>query len=246
MPLLPLVGALAAAYAPASPLLGEVQRTWSRPPMMVASLEPPAVEDDQQIQPIDLDEAPLSAPARIKRALTFYGKVVPILAAYKAAEVRAEYTGASEAATEAVYEGLHDWGSDRLESAIQELKGFYVKTGQVISTRVDLFPEQYTSKLASLQDDLDPMPADQIKAVVVRELLQGDPLESIFASFDDEPLGSASIAQVHAATLRDGRKVAVKVQRPNCEPKLKGDIANLKTFSQRLASALPVSIRSDG
>ena len=238
LPLLPLVGALVAAYAPASPLIGELQRTRLQPPMMVASLEPPAVEDDEQNGP--MDEAPLSAPARIKRALTFYGKVVPILAAYKAAEVRAEYTGASEAATEAVYEGLHDWGSDRLESAIQELKGFYVKTGQVISTRVDLFPEQYTSKLASLQDDLDPMPADQIKAVVVRELLQGDPLDSIFASFDDEPLGSASIAQVHAATLRDGRKVAVKVQRPNAEPKLRGDIANLKTFSQRLASALPV------
>jgi hypothetical protein len=75
---------------------------------------------------------------------------------------------------------------------------------------------------------------------VSRELLQGEPLESIFASFDDKPLGAASIAQVHAATLRDGRKVAVKVQRPNCEPKLRGDIANLKSFSKKLASALPV------
>ena len=73
-----------------------------------------------------------------------------------------------------------------------------------------------------------------------RELLLGEPLESIFTSFEDEPLGSASIAQVHAATLRDGRRVAVKVQRPNCEPKLKGDIANLKSFSRKLASALPV------
>jgi aarF domain-containing kinase len=182
------------------------------------------------------DEQPLTGPQRIVRALTFWSKVVPILAAYKAVELR----GGTEEELAAKYEELHDWGSDRLQSAINELKGFYVKTGQVISTRVDLFPEQYTSKLASLQDDLDAMPAAQIKAVVKRELLLGEPLETIFASFDDEPLGSASIAQVHAATLLDGRKVAVKVQRPNCEPKLRGDIANLKSFSKKLASALPV------
>ena len=123
-----------------------------------------------------------------------------------------------------------------LHNAIQELKGFYVKTGQVISTRVDLFPEQYTSKLASLQDDLDPMPADVIKAVVVRELLQGEPLDTIFSSFEDEPLGSASIAQVHAATLRDGRKVAVKVQRPNVEAVIALDLYLLRSYSQTLTA----------
>ena len=182
---------------------------------------------------------PLSTPARVSARSPFtQGRANS--RGVQAAEVGAEVTKTSEEDAEKVYQQLHDWGSDRLEAAIQELKGFYVKTGQVISTRVDLFPEQYTSKLASLQDDLDPMPADVIKAVVVRELLQGEPLDTIFSSFEDEPLGSASIAQVHAATLRDGRKVAVKVQRPNCEPKLKGDIKNLKTFSQRLASALPV------
>jgi aarF domain-containing kinase len=84
------------------------------------------------------------------------------------------------------------------------------------------------------------MPASLVRQVVQRELLQGEPLDSIFASFDDEPLGAASIAQVHAATLLDGRKVAVKVQRPNCEPKLLGDIANLKSFSSKLKNALPI------
>ena len=187
-----------------------------------------------------IDDKPLTGPQRVVRALTFWSKVVPILGSYKVAEVYGEKTGKSAAEMESTYEDLHDWGSERLENAIKELKGFYVKTGQVISTRVDLFPEQYTSRLASLQDDLDPMPAAQVKAVVERELLLGEPLESIFTSFEDEPLGSASIAQVHAATLRDGRRVAVKVQRPNCEPKLKGDIANLKSFSRKLASALPV------
>uniref|UniRef100_A0A7S2N3Z5 Protein kinase domain-containing protein n=1 Tax=Haptolina brevifila TaxID=156173 RepID=A0A7S2N3Z5_9EUKA len=185
-----------------------------------------------------MDEQPLTGPQRVVRALTFWSKVVPILAAYKAVEVTAG--GKTEKELNDKYEELHDWGSDRLQGAINELKGFYVKTGQVISTRVDLFPEQYTSKLASLQDDLDALPAEQIKAVVQRELLLGEPLETIFASFEDEPLGSASIAQVHEATLLDGRRVAVKVQRPNAEPKLRGDIANLKSFSKKLSSALPI------
>ena len=184
------------------------------------------------------DDKPLTGPQRVVRAVTFWSKVVPILAAYKAVEVTGK--DLSEKELEAKYQEVHEWGSERLENTIKELKGFYVKTGQVISTRVDLFPEQYTSRLQSLQDDLDPMPASVVREVISRELLQGEPLESIFASFDDKPLGAASIAQVHAATLRDGRKVAVKVQRPNCEPKLRGDIANLKSFSKKLASALPV------
>ena len=200
-----------------------------------------------------IDDKPLTAPARVKRALTFWSKVVPILGAYKAVDLSREYGESlpaglaeslnlplTEEAAEARYEELHNWGSERLETTIQELKGFYVKTGQVISTRVDLFPEQYTSRLASLQDDLEAMPASQVLAVVKEELLQGEPIESIFKDFELEPLGSASIAQVHKATLLDGRRVAVKVQRPNCEPKLRGDIANLKSFSQKLASQLPV------
>ena len=206
-----LLPALVAAYTPVH--LPRPPATHLRVPIVraVATLEPPTTEESVDSGSF-ADEKPLSGPQRVVRALTFWSKVLPILAAYKAVEVK----GGTEAEMEAKYEELHDWGSDRLQGAINELKGFYVKTGQVISTRVDLFPEQYTSKLASLQDDLDAMPAEQIKAIVQRELLLGEPLETIFASFDDKPLGSASIAQVHAATLLDGRRVAVKVQRPKC------------------------------
>ena len=213
-----------------------------------------AADGDAAAASPSLEDAPLSPKERVVRALTFWGRVVPILGAYKAVELSADLpapvrlavglTGlelpSSEEETEKAYEELHEWGSVRLEDTIQELKGFYVKTGQVISTRVDLFPEQYTSRLSSLQDSLDPMPASVVREVVERELLQGEPLDTIFSSFDDEPLGAASIAQVHAATLLDGRRVAVKVQRPNCEPKLKGDVGNLKKFSKALSNALPI------
>ena len=213
-----------------------------------------AADGDAAAASPSLEDAPLSPKERVVRALTFWGRVVPILGAYKAVELSADLpapvrlavglTGlelpSSEEETEKAYEELHEWGSVRLEDTIQELKGFYVKTGQVISTRVDLFPEQYTSRLSSLQDSLDPMPASVVREVVERELLQGEPLDTIFSDFDDEPLGAASIAQVHAATLLDGRRVAVKVQRPNCEPKLKGDVGNLKKFSKALSNALPI------
>ena len=65
-------------------------------------------------------------------------------------------------------------------------------------------------------------------------------MSELFSSFDEEPLGSASIAQVHKATLLDGRTVAVKLQRPNVEPKLMGDVANLKRISKLLKDSLPV------
>ena len=92
------------------------------------------------------------------------------------------------------------------------MKGFYVKTGQVISTRVDLFPPAYTEKLQALQDGIEAMPYELVEAVVRQELLDGAPLSDLFLDFEKEPLGAASIAQVHKATLLDGRTVAVKLQ----------------------------------
>ena len=90
------------------------------------------------------------------------------------------------------------------------------------------------------KDSLDPMPAETLKRIVTSELMNGGDLSELFTEFDDEPLGSASIAQVHRARLWDGRVVAVKVQRPGIEPKLLGDIANLKNFAKIVANALPV------
>lgn len=91
-----------------------------------------------------------------------------------------------------------------------------------------MFPKAYTDRLMSLQDSVEPVPISVVRAVVRQDLLEGEPLENLFKEFDEVPLGSASIAQVHRAVLRDGREVAVKVQRPSEEPKLRGDIANLK------------------
>lgn len=198
-----------------------------------------------------LSEAPelttqrLTFAERISRAVRFYQSAAPLFAAYWILEQRIKFrrqTGEaiSREQEEAEYNALHERGSDELVAVIKELQGFYVKTGQILSTRKDIFPAQYTEKLAVMQDALDPLPGHVIKDIVRRELLDGAEMSDLFASFDDECLGSASIAQVHRAVLLDGRVVAVKVQRPNVEGKLLGDIANLKQFAKIVASALPI------
>lgn len=133
-----------------------------------------------------------------------------------------------------------------MADAISDLKGFYVKTAQIISSRADLFPQQYTDALSGFTDNLDPMPSSLAKAVVKQELLNRDEkFEDVFVEFDEEPLGAASVAQVHRAVLTEkygGKEVAVKIQRPSIESKLLGDIANLKAIAKtfRNVDALPL------
>ncbi|KAL3902676.1 MAG: hypothetical protein SGILL_010740, partial [Bacillariaceae sp.] len=145
-----------------------------------------------------------------------------------------------------LWDEKHEVGAKQLADIITELKGFYVKTAQIISTRQDLFPKQYTDALSGFPHQLDPLPASMIKAVIKSELLNKDEkFSDVFAEFDEEPLGAASIAQVHRAVLTEkygGKEVAVKVQRPSIESKLLGDIANLKSISKafRNVDALPL------
>lgn len=191
-------------------------------------------------------EEKLSVSARLSRAVSFYSAAVPVFASYKLLDQSFKLRKSilnedvPEQEIEEQFQQLHDWGSTKIADKIKELKGFYVKTGQIISTRVDIFPVQYTSKLSDTQDALDPLPAEIVKEVVRNELLGGADLSELFAEFDDVPLGSASIAQVHRAKLLDGRIVAVKVQRPAIGPKLLGDIANLKNFAKIVGDALPI------
>src|SRR5436190_6855887 len=104
-----------------------------------------------------------------------------------------------------------------------ELGPAYVKLGQVLSTRPDLLPQSYIRELEQLQDDVDPLPLEQVEEVIEHEL--GGRLSKMFQAFEREPLGSASLGQVHAAELRDGRAVVVKVQRPHIRAQLTDDVA---------------------
>ena len=118
---------------------------------------------------------------------------------------------------------------ERLRLALQELGPVYVKFGQILSTRRDLLPLDIANELALLQDQVSPFPGEQARNIIEEAL--GEPVDTIFASFDTQPLASASIAQVHPATLHDGREAVVKVVRPGIEKQLRKDIDLLKAIA---------------
>jgi ubiquinone biosynthesis protein len=110
----------------------------------------------------------------------------------------------------------------RLREALEELGPVFVKFGQVVSTRPDLIPADIAVELTRLQDDVLPFPGDEAREVIERAL--DAPLSEHFASFDIQPLASASVAQVHGATLQDSTEVVVKVLRPGIEKVIEQDL----------------------
>ena len=117
----------------------------------------------------------------------------------------------------------------RLRMALERLGPVFVKFGQVLSTRRDLLPADLADELAKLQDNVPPFPAAQARRFIEKAF--GKRIEDVFASFEVEPVASASIAQVHFATLKDGRDVAVKVLRPNILGVIDDDLALLRTVA---------------
>ena len=107
-----------------------------------------------------------------------------------------------------------------------EMKGILIKAGQFLSSRVDILPDEYTSELSLLQDSIPPHDYIGIKKRIIEEL--GAPPEDVFLKFNTEPIAAASLGQVHEAVLKDGRKVAVKIQYPEIEKIIETDIRMLK------------------
>jgi len=117
----------------------------------------------------------------------------------------------------------------RMRRSLDDLGPTFVKFGQVLSTRSDVFPEGILSELQKLQDTAKPMPAGRAQAILEREL--GAPVGEVFSDFDPVPLGSASIGQVHRAVLRSGEVVAVKVQRPEAPGRVAADLELMREFA---------------
>ncbi|MGD9499131.1 ubiquinone biosynthesis regulatory protein kinase UbiB [Halothiobacillus sp.] len=118
----------------------------------------------------------------------------------------------------------------RLVEALEDLGPIFVKFGQMLSTRKDLLPMEYADALSALQDRVRPFPAEQARKRIGRAL--GFPIESVFSYFEAEPMASASIAQVHAATLKNGDEVVVKIVRPGIEPRIRQDLEILYTVAR--------------
>ncbi|MGH7623075.1 MAG: ABC1 kinase family protein, partial [Gemmatimonadaceae bacterium] len=124
-----------------------------------------------------------------------------------------------------------------------ELGPAYVKLGQVLSTRPDLLPPPYIAELERLQDDVGPVPLSDVEQTIESEL--NARMSKLFASFDETPLGSASLGQVHAAELRDGRPVVVKVQRPNIREQLADDVDFFRQLANFMSEHTAAGTRVD-
>jgi ubiquinone biosynthesis protein len=118
---------------------------------------------------------------------------------------------------------------ERIRRALEDLGPIFVKFGQVLSTRRDLLPLDVADELARLQDRVPPFPGAEARSMV--ETALGQSVTALFAEFDERPLASASIAQVHAAKLKDGREVVVKVLRPGVERDVRADLDVLYTVA---------------
>ena len=132
------------------------------------------------------------------------------------------------------YNQTHEINSRRMINLCLSMRGFYLKTGQFLGTRHDFMPINYIKKLSQLHDNVPPLSGIEIRAILEREL--GGTVESFFSSLDlDYPIGAASIAQVHQGVWREtGQAVAVKVQYPNAERLMKGDLRNLRRLAEFL------------
>lgn len=120
----------------------------------------------------------------------------------------------------------------RLRAALEELGPTFSKLGQVLSTRPDLLPAEYIEELAMLQSHVPPMPEREVVRVAEQELKV--PWEDVFESIDPKPLAAGTIAQVHRATLENGDRVVVKVQRPTARADIEQDLALLEIFAQKV------------
>jgi len=137
---------------------------------------------------------------------------------------------------EALHGGLGDptarrMFAQRLRVALDELGPTFAKIGQALSTRPDLLPPEIIEELATLQDDVSPLTQEQVVEVMETEL--SVPWEDVFESIDPQPLAAGTIAQVHRATLADGTRVVVKVQRPTARADIERDLELLRAFARR-------------
>lgn len=131
--------------------------------------------------------------------------------------------------------------AEGLARALEELGPCFIKLGQLLSTRPDLLPPEYIQALARLQNTVTPVPSEKISAIIESEL--GAPLNELFASFSCTPLATASMAQVHHATLPSGSEVAVKVQRPGVRQRIEIDIEILHEVARFATKFTPFGAR---
>jgi ubiquinone biosynthesis protein len=185
-------------------------------------------------------------PKHLKR----YGQIAGLLAKYGRSDLvkdagledvlkehGAETVGDAAQEVEPTDEGL-EFAED-----LEKLGPTFIKLGQLLSTRSDLLPPSYIASLARLQDNVEPFPSAEAEQIVETEL--GVRMSKAFVEFEAEPLAAASLGQVHRATLRNGRRVAIKVQRPGIRERIACDLEALEDIAEFLDAHTEAGRRYD-
>lgn len=167
--------------------------------------------------------------SRRVRGIRHFGAISRVLIKHGLGEVSQRLWGAGRTA-KAVTSGLPD--PARIRRVLEELGPSFIKLGQLMSTRGDVFPPEYIEELTKLQDRVPPVPFEQIQETIERELKQS--LSSVFEQIDPTAMAAASVAQVHRATLKSGEDVAVKVIRPGIDKLIRKDIELMYYFAAKI------------
>ncbi|KAF8772162.1 hypothetical protein HU200_006161 [Digitaria exilis] len=171
----------------------------------------------------------------VTRRLKVFSMALLIYFDYKAVQKRAQWV--SNVKKSAIWTKTHERNARRVLNLMIELEGLWVKMGQYLSTRADVLPEPYINVLKQLQDSLPPRPLEEVRGTIEKEL--GKSMSDLFADFVLDPLATASIAQVHRATLVDGREVVVKIQHDGIKEIILEDLKNAKSLVEWIAWAEP-------
>jgi ubiquinone biosynthesis protein len=128
--------------------------------------------------------------------------------------------------------------SQRIRRVLEELGPSFIKLGQLMSSRADIFPPEYIDELKKLQDQVPPIPFDKIKEVIETELKRS--ITDVFVSIEPEALAAASVAQVHSAVLEGDERVVVKVVRPGIDKKIREDIGLMYYFAEKIEKSFEI------
>ena len=169
---------------------------------------------------------PFAFSSRRIRGIRHFGLISRVLIKHGMGEVADRLRGRTVTKNKS---GLPD--PARIRRTLEELGPSFIKLGQLMSTRADLFPSEYIDELTKLQDQVPPVPFDRIRLLIEAELDQ--PLDQLFERIDETAMAAASVAQVHSARLKTGEKVAVKVIRPDIEKRIRKDIQVMYYFAER-------------
>ncbi|HZO85187.1 MAG TPA: AarF/UbiB family protein [Verrucomicrobiae bacterium] len=166
------------------------------------------------------------------RHLVRYKEILALVLGYVRSDVAREMAHADFLTEDELAKIQTNGRPEQLADDLERMGPTFVKVGQLLSSRADLLPEAYLRGLARLQDKVKPFPYSDVEKIVQEEL--GVRVSKAFASFDPEPLAAASLGQVHRATLRDGREVVVKVQRPGIRKQCAEDFEVLEEIASFL------------